>query len=188
MMNKGRLVILSGPSGVGKGTIVRRLLSECENVKISVSATTRAPRTEDVDGVTYHFKTKDEFRKMISEDKFLEWAEYNGNYYGTPLDEVEKKINSGYDVILEIEVQGAVCVMEKCPEALSIFIAPPCVEELRKRLGTRGSEEKEEIERRVGEAFRELEFKDRYDFIVVNDELEKAICEVKKILERNDEK
>ena len=119
-MNKGRLIVLSGPSGVGKGTLVKRLLAEYGKLCLSVSATTREPRTEDTEGVTYYFKTKDEFCRMIEEGKFLEWAVYNGNYYGTPIAPVEEKLNLGYDVLLEIEVQGAINVMERFPDAVYI--------------------------------------------------------------------
>ena len=188
MTNKGRLIILSGPSGVGKGTVVKRILAEVDNIMLSVSATTRSPREEDTDGVTYYFKTKDEFIQMIEDEKFLEWAEYNGNYYGTPLDAVNEKLNDGIDVILEIEIQGALNVMKRCPNALSIFIAPPSVDELRKRLIGRGSESDEEIKNRIAVAVDELKAQDRYRFVVVNDVLDDAVNKVKEIIERKDVK
>lgn len=188
MKSKGRLIVLSGPSGVGKGTVVKRLLSECEDVSLSVSATTRKPRYEDTEGVTYFFKTENEFKNMIENNMFLEWAVYNGNYYGTPIDAVNKKLSDGVSVILEIEVQGALDVMKKCPEALSIFIVPPSLQALKDRLKERASESDEEIERRVNEAVRELKEKDKYKYIVVNDVLDDTVNKIKEIIERKDEK
>lgn len=182
MKNKGHLFVISGPSGVGKGTICKRLIAECEQVTVSVSATTRAPRTEDKEGVTYFFKTVDEFKQMVEDGKFLEWAIYNGNYYGTPIDAVEAKLNDGFDVILEIDAQGALNVMNIRPDAVSVFIAPPDTNTLYERLRGRGTEDEEEIERRVKAAQWELDQKDKYKYIVVNDHLEKAVEEIKDIM------
>ena len=191
MKNKGILYIISGPSGVGKGTICKAITKKRDDISVSVSATTRAPREEDVEGVTYFFKTVEDFRKMIADDKFLEWAEYNGDYYGTPLDLVNEKLDKGHDVILEIEVQGALKVMEKRPEAVTIFIAPPDEAALYERLRNRGSETEEQIERRVKAAEAELRQKDKYEYLVINDVLETAVSEVENIMKKakeNDEK
>ena len=183
---KGRLIVISGPSGVGKGTLVKRLLRECDRLKLSVSATTRKPRSEDTEGVTYFFKTKDEFRSMIENSAFMEWAIYNDNYYGTPIAPVREKLAEGYDVLLEIDVQGAMKVMERCPDGIYIFIAPPSVETLRERLKGRGSESPEQIDKRVAAAESELELKDRYTYVVVNNVLDDAVRDVKNIIERKD--
>lgn len=187
MKNKGILYVISGPSGVGKGTICKVLLKKDKNLKLSVSATTRTPRAEDREGVTYFFKTHDEFKKMIEEDKFLEWAIYNGNYYGTPSEAVEEGLKKGKDIILEIDVQGALNVMEKAKEAVSIFIAPPDKNTLYARLKNRGSESEEEIEKRIFAAERELDHKERYDYIVINDDLDEAVREIEKIMNKEKE-
>lgn len=179
MKNKGHLFVISGPSGVGKGTICKRLIAECEKVTVSVSATTRAPRSEDKEGATYFFKTVDEFKSMIDEGKFLEWAIYNGNYYGTPIEAVDAKLNDGFDVILEIDAQGALNVMKIRPDAVSVFIAPPDTDTLYERLRGRGTESEEEISRRVKAAQWELDQKDKYKYIVINDHLDKAVEEIK---------
>ena len=188
MKNKGRLFVISGPSGVGKGTVCRMLLSRNDDLKLSVSATTRAPRTEDTEGVTYYFKSKPEFEKMIEESAFLEWAVYNGNYYGTPIAALEKELENGISVILEIEAQGALKVMEKRPDAVSIFIAPPDKEALYERLKGRGTEGEEEISKRVKAAEWELEQKEKYDYIVVNDDLDTAVDAIENIMKNEKEK
>ena len=146
MSKKGILAIISGFSGAGKGTVVNRLL-EKESYAVSISATTRKPRTGEVDGQNYFFRTKDEFEKMIANDQLIEYAEYVGNYYGTPKDYVFKKLDEGFDVILEIEMQGALKVKEKFPETALIFITPPSADELKKRLVGRGTETAEQIEK-----------------------------------------
>lgn len=180
---RGRLIVVSGPSGVGKGTVLKRVLSESDKLRLSVSATTRAPREEDTEGVTYFFKTKEEFCSMIENGEFLEWAIYNNNYYGTPLAAVNKLLDEGINVLLEIEVQGAMNIMERGIDAVFIFIAPPSVETLKERLVGRASETAEEIERRVSAAIGELEMQDKYDYIVVNDVLDEAVSTVKNIIE-----
>lgn len=179
---KGNLIIISGPSGVGKGTICEQLLKELDNISISVSATTRQPRSIDVDGVTYYFKTREEFEKMIENNEFLEWAQYGKNYYGTPLKPVMDKLNQGIDVLLEIEVQGALKVMENYPDGIYIFIAPPDIETLHQRLTGRGTETPEEIAKRVAAADAELAQKDKYTYIVINDVLENTVQSVKNII------
>lgn len=188
MKNRGILYIISGPSGVGKGTICKRLVEKNEGLSFSVSATTRKPRSEDVEGVTYFFKTEDAFKKMIDENMFLEWAIYNGNYYGTPIAPVEKQLAKGNDVILEIDVQGALDVIKRVSGGVSIFIEPPDEAALYERLRGRGTESEEEIRRRISAAEYELKLKDRYDYNVVNDCLETAIAEIESIMNNEKQK
>ena len=173
-MNKGRLIVFSAPSGCGKGTMLEQILKN-EDFCVSVSATTRAPRAGEQDGVNYYFISKDEFTERIGEGKFLEYAEYCGNFYGTPMDKVNEMLEKGKNVILEIEVQGAIKVMNKRPDALSIFIAPPSINELRRRLHKRGTETDEVIERRIAQASNEVALAAKYDYIIVNDALEDAV-------------
>ncbi len=187
MKNKGRLFVISGPSGVGKGTLCRRLILRNKNITISVSATTRKPRSEDIEGVTYFFKTENEFKKMIAEGEFLEWAAYNGNFYGTPACAVDEKLEQGFDVILEIEVQGAQNIMKKRPDAISIFIAPPDAQTLYERLRGRGTESNEEIEKRLKVAKWELLQKDKYNYIVVNDQIDDAVVTIENIIKNEKE-
>lgn len=180
-MNKGTLFIVSGPSGCGKGTVLAEILKQ-DNVYYSVSATTRSPRPGEVDGVNYHFLTKDEFEKLIENGGVLEYANYCGNYYGTPKKPVEDMLAEGKNVILEIEVQGALKVMEKCPEAVSVFILPPSLKELRRRLHKRGTETEEVIEKRIGEAAGEIRKAANYDYVMINGELETAVSDLLSII------
>ncbi|MBR6735888.1 MAG: guanylate kinase [Oscillospiraceae bacterium] len=172
-MKRGTLFVYSGPSGVGKGTLLKPLLDEGA-VTLSVSATTRAPRPGETDGVEYHFVTKEEFEQMIENSEMLEYANYSGNYYGTPRKFVEQQLDSGKNVILEIEVQGAMQVHNIVPEAVMIFVVPPSLRDLRDRLEGRGTETPEVIEKRLAAAAGEIGLAEEYDFVIVNDELSKA--------------
>ena len=179
---RGTLLIFSGPSGVGKGTVVKELRRRSDRIVLSVSATTRAPRPEDVEGVTYFFKTMAEFEAMIARDEFLEHAVYSGNRYGTPAGPVDALLEAGYDVVLEIEVQGALQVMERRPDAVSVFVAAPGFAELERRLRGRGDTVGADLERRLQTARIEYTFAPKYDYIVVNDRVEDCADEVMAIL------
>lgn len=180
--DNGLLLVLSGPSGVGKGTVCKALRERMPNLVYSVSATTRAPRTGEVEGVNYFFKTTQHFKEMIEQDELLEWAEYVGNYYGTPRRFVEETLASGRDVILEIEVQGALQVKEKFPQGIFLFLAPPDLEELQNRIVGRGTETEESIRSRMEMAKAEIELMDKYDYVVVNDVIESACEKIKAIV------
>lgn len=180
---RGLLIVLSGPSGVGKGTVCRVLREEKDNnLQYSVSATTRKPREGEVEGVHYFFKTREQFEHMIEHKQLLEHAEFVGNYYGTPVEWVRETLESGKDVILEIEVQGAFQVKERFPEAVFLFLAPPSLQELRNRLVGRGTESEEVIKQRLLVAREEIELMDAYDYVVTNDEVDKAIDRIKAIV------
>lgn len=188
MSKKGLLVVYSGFSGVGKGTIMKEMLKREESFRLSVSATTRAPRPGEVDGREYYFITKEKFLKMIDNDEFLEYAQYADNYYGTPQKAVEDMLNEGYNVFLEIEVQGGVQIMEKCPDCLSIFIVPPSLEVLEQRLRGRGTETEEVIEKRMKTALVEQGYTSQYDFVVENDIVEKTVDDIINIVKTEKEK
>ncbi|MGM9551204.1 MAG: guanylate kinase [Clostridia bacterium] len=177
-MRRGTLLVLSGPSGSGKGTLVKEYTDKHENVFVSVSATTRDPREGERYGVNYFFMTVEEFEQKIAEDGFLEYARFCENYYGTPREEVEKKLQSGVDVILEIDVQGALLVKKNCPEAVLVFTAPPSYEVLRERLIGRGTESMDVVEKRLNMAYGEIAQADKYDYVIVNDCLENAADEL----------
>lgn len=183
MMNKGQLIIFSGPSGVGKGTVLKEFLQGRDNVALSVSATTRQPRPGEEHGVHYYFLTKEEFLKKVDEGNMLEYAQYNENYYGTPKDKVDEALAQGRDIILEIEVQGALLVKEKCPNALLIFVAPPSWQELHDRLVGRDTEDAATIENRLRIAGEELKQAVHYDYILVNDTVEAAAQRLEHIIE-----
>ena len=180
-MNRGLLIVVSAPSGCGKGTLLAEILKD-NDYYYSVSATTRSPREGEVDGVNYHFATREEFEDLIKSDGMLEYAQYCGNYYGTPKKEVEKKLSEGKNVILEIEVQGAMQVKEIAPEGVFVFILPPSVSELKKRLLKRGTEEISVIEKRVSEAVGEIKYAEKYDYVIVNDDLSKAVDDFKMVI------
>ena len=188
MSKRGLLVVYSGFSGVGKGTIMKEMLSREESFKLSVSATTRAPRPGEVDGREYYFITKEKFLSMIDNDEFLEYAQYADNYYGTPKKAVENMLDEGYNVFLEIEVQGGVQIMEKCPDCISIFIVPPSLEVLEERLRGRGTETEEVIEKRMKTALVEQGYIPKYEFVVKNDLLEDAVNDVINIVKTEKEK
>ena len=173
-MKKGALIVISGFSGAGKGTLVKKLLSSYERFALSISMTTRSPRIGEENGKDYFFVSKEEFQKTIDEDGFLEYATYVGNFYGTPKAYVEEKLNEGKDVILEIEVQGALQIKEKYPESLLMFVTPPSAGVLAARLKDRGTESDEAIKDRLKRAGEEVLLMDRYDYIVVNDDLEEC--------------
>ena len=180
-MSKGLLIVLSGPSGCGKGTIVQEILKDGD-CAVSVSATTRSPREGEENHVHYHFITKEEFEKRIANDGLLEYAEYCDHYYGTPRAEVEAMRASGKHVILEIDVQGAFQVRERCPEAILVFTIPPSIGELRRRLEKRGTESAEVVEKRIARAQEELPLAKHYDYVVLNDALEDAVADFRSII------
>ncbi|MFD2616937.1 guanylate kinase [Terrilactibacillus laevilacticus] len=179
---KGLLFILSGPSGVGKGTVCRALRKRGTSLKYSISVTTREPRKGEVEGVHYFFKSREEFKEMVRNNKLLEWAEYVGNFYGTPIDYVKETLDSGQDVILEIEVQGALQVKERFDEGIFIFLAPPSLQELKKRITGRGTETASLIENRLTMAKSEIELMQHYDYVVENDEVQAACDRIEAIV------
>lgn len=186
-MNRGSLFIVSGPSGTGKGTVCTELIKH-DNIFLSISATTRDKRAGEQEGVTYFYTSEEKFKEMIENNQMLEYAVYSGNYYGTPRKAVEDMLAAGKNVILEIEVQGALKVKSKMPEAVLIFVVPPSIAELKKRLTERGRENKDEIRRRIGEASREFSELPKYNYVVVNDNLERCVDDVLNIINETNEK
>lgn len=182
MNNKGNLIVFSGPSGVGKGTLLKKCLAELPNVQYSVSATTRAPREGEVNGREYHFMSQEEFLALVEQGGMLEYASYNGNYYGTPKAFCEELTSAGTDVVLEIEVQGALQIKKLYPRAQMIFIMPPSIEELENRLCGRNTETAEAVAGRLAIAREELGQAYQYDYIVVNDDLEQAAAALTAII------
>ena len=182
MQRKGNLFVLSGPSGAGKGTLVKRVLERVPDAWLSVSDTTRSPREGEIDGVSYHFTTTDAFEKMIENGEVLEYTQYCGNYYGTPKKAVTDMLEQGRDVILKIEVEGAMNIKKIFPECVLIFILPPSMSELERRLRKRGTETEETIAARIAQARNELQFADKFDYLVVNGELEKAVDDVNTVI------
>lgn len=181
-MNKGTVIVVSGPSGVGKGTVVEQILSDKEKFVLSISATTRSPRESEKHGVNYFYLTKNEFQNRIDSGMMLEYAPYCDNLYGTPRAYVEENSNKGKNVILEIEVKGALTVKENMPEAVSIFIMPPSFQELEKRLRGRGTEPEEVIQKRLKKAIEEMNQSLKYDYIVVNNTVEQCVDDIKNII------
>ena len=183
MNEKGILIVVSGFSGSGKGTIMKELLTRYpDTYALSISATTRSPREGEVDGREYFFVSKDEFEKMIAKGELIEYAKYVENYYGTPRDYVEKKLDEGKDVILEIEIQGALNVKKLFPDTLLLFVTPPGAEELKKRLVGRGTETMDVIESRMNRACEEAEGMEKYDYLIINDNLEDCVEEMHSII------
>lgn len=183
MAQRGILIVVSGFSGSGKGTIMKAIMEKYDNYALSISATTRGPRTGEVDGREYFFKTAEEFEKMIAKDELIEYAKYVNNYYGTPRAYVEEQLAAGKDVILEIEIQGALKVKEKFPDTLLLFVTPPSAKILKERLVGRGTETMDVIEGRMNRAIEESEGMDKYDYLVINDELERCVEEVHQIIQ-----
>lgn len=180
---QGILTVLSGFSGAGKGTVTRMILEQYDNYALSISATTRDPREGEENGREYFFKTVEEFEKMIAKDDLIEYAKYVNNYYGTPKEYVQQQLQAGKDVILEIEIQGALKVKEKYPDALLLFITPPSAQELKNRLIGRGTEKMDVIEKRMKTAAWEAQFMDQYDYIVINDKLQDCVEELHAIIQ-----
>ena len=181
-MDKGLLIVYTGASGVGKGTIMKELLKSNDNLKLSVSATTRAPRPGETNGVEYHFVTKDEFEELIKNDGLLEYASYCDNYYGTPKKAVFDMLDKGIDVFLEIEIKGFLQIKEKYPDCVTIFLLPPSMEELEKRLKGRGTESLDVIEKRLNTAKEELTYSEQFDYKVINDDVDRAKEEILNII------
>ena len=181
-IKKGLLIVISGASGTGKGTVWQKLLDEMPEIFYSISATTRQPRNGEVDGKEYFFISVEQFKSWLAEGKFLEHAEVYGNFYGTPLHKIEERRNQGVDVLLEIDVQGALNVMQKCPDGVYIFLLPPSIDELCNRIKNRGTETPESLKRRIASAQNEIATAKNYQYVVVNDEVDAAVAKIKAII------
>ncbi len=179
---RGLLIVISSPSGCGKGTVIKELLNVNKNLWLSVSCTSREKRVGEVDGVDYYFLSKDEFLNRIDNNEMLEYAEYVGNYYGTPKDKIKEKLDDGKDVILEIEIQGALKIKEMLPETIFIFILPPSMQELKKRLTGRGTENEDKINKRFKQAYTEINEYSKYNYVVVNDKIKNATLKINSII------
>ena len=179
---RGQLIVLSGPSGVGKSTVIAELFAQRSNIYFSVSYTTRQPRVGEQDGVNYNFVSREEFERMIADDELLEYAEYVDNYYGTSMKLIQEKLDAGIDVLLDFEVQGAAKVRARCPDALFIFIIPPSFEELSRRLHRRNTDSEEVIAGRLAKARQEFREIPKYDYLVINDKVANAVHEIEAIL------
>jgi len=183
MKNQKKLIILTGPSGVGKGTVVKEILDKDKNIWLSISATTRKPREGEKDGENYYFLNQENFKEMIEQNLFLEWAEFAGNYYGTPLSSVNEKIKNGFTVLLEIEVEGAKQIKEKFPNSLSIFLLPPNKAELERRIRNRGTEKEEAIKKRLSRANYEISASNEFDFALTNYDVDETAKRIIKLIE-----
>ncbi len=188
MSRRGMMIVVSGFSGVGKGTLVRLLTERYENYSISVSVTTRKPRAGDQEGKEYFFKTNEEFEELLRSDRLIEYAEYCGNYYGTPRDYVEQELSKGRDVILEIEQQGGLKVKKQYPDALMVFVMPPDINALVERLHGRGTESEEVIEKRLAQAVEESRVITQYEYMIINDDLDKSVEELHELIESQHKK
>lgn len=181
-MNTGKLIVLTGPSGVGKGTLLRSLLQRHPKLHLSISTTTRSPRPGEINHQHYYFVSYPQFEQMVAQGQLLEWAEYAGNYYGTPRQPVETQIRQGKDVVLEIELEGARQIRQTVPDALQIFIMPPSMAELEQRIRSRGQDSEAAITRRLTRAREEVDAADEFDIQIVNDDLETALCQIEAAL------
>jgi guanylate kinase len=182
---KGKVIVISAPSGTGKSTVCRLLLKKIKNLKYSVSVTTRQKRKFEKDGKDYFFVTKDEFKKMVKNNYFIEWQKVHNNYYGTPKEFIEKNLNKGYNVLLDIDVKGGKTLKKIYPDGIFIFLVPPSWEELKRRLKSRGTEDEKELELRLKNAKKELKFKKYYDFVIVNDKIEETLKKIVEIIKEN---
>jgi len=183
MKNHKKLIILTGPSGVGKGTVVKEILGKDKNIWLSISATTREPREGEKEGVNYYFLSREKFKEMIEQKLFLEWAQFAGNYYGTPLSSVNEKIKKGFTVLLEIEVEGAKQIKEKFPNSLSIFLLPPNKAELERRIRNRGTEKEESIKKRLSRASYEISASNQFDFALTNHDVNETAKRIIKMIQ-----
>lgn len=182
MFKGGLLIVISAPSGTGKGTLIKQLQEKNNNIRLSVSATTRKPREGEIDGQSYFFKTLDEFKSMVENDELIEWVEYCDNFYGTPRKYIDESLRLGFDIVLELEVEGAHNIRNKYPDSVLLFILPPSFEELRKRIEGRGTEKPEVILKRMDKAKKEVTFINNYDYVIINDNIAKAVDEINNIL------
>lgn len=176
------LIVVSGASGTGKGTVCKKILDEMPQLAYSISATTREPRPNEIDGKDYYFLTREKFLAWIDEGKFLEFANVYGNFYGTPLNKIEERINRGEDILLEIDVQGALNVKQKCPDGIFIFLLPPSLAELKRRIEGRGTETPESLKQRLNNAVAEIKIGLEYNYVVVNDSVDNAVAQIKAVI------
>ena len=183
MKNQKKLIIITGPSGVGKGTVVKEILDKEKNIWLSISATTREPREGEKEGENYYFLNREKFKKMIEQNLFLEWAQFAGNYYGTPFSSVNEKIEKGFTVLLEIEVEGAKQIKEKFPNSVSIFLLPPNKEELERRIRSRGTEKEEAIKKRLSRANYEISASNQFDFELTNYNVDETVNRIIKLIQ-----